>query len=259
MLSLLPSFISCKGHAHLKPTLSPTGCHVPVSLPSANPVALFSIPNLPELQASGTLLGHFPLSCQYSVCWLLLFLCLPPKRKSRQDPLLLTLAPSRTTFTSRLPLQEAFPGTNPNPSPRHPAKPQGQDSPRAVHSSAAPEPALPVAAGTEALAAAESAAERKAATAGRGAVGCGPVGTGPAKGEALRLAPSAQLWTQTIGSYTHGPSLQREMLRSNAHSQAMPKLRPLLAPRPGTPAPCVSTPHLYPDAPPSRISSKVTV
>lgn len=125
MLSLLPSFISCKGHAHLKPTLSPTGCHVPVSLPSANPVALFSIPNLPELQASGTLLGHFPLSCQYSVCWLLLFLCLPPKRKSRQDPLLLTLAPSRTTFTSRLPLQEAFPGTNPTPSPGHSAKPQG--------------------------------------------------------------------------------------------------------------------------------------
>lgn len=40
-------------------------------------------------------------------------------------PLLLTLAPLRTNLTSRLPIQEAFPGTNPTPTLQHPTKPQG--------------------------------------------------------------------------------------------------------------------------------------
>lgn len=76
--------------------------------------------------------------------------------------------------------------------------PQGQDSPPAVRSAAAPGPGLPVVAGTAALAAAGSVAERRAAAAGHGAGGCGPEGTGLARGEGQLLVPLAQLWRQTI-------------------------------------------------------------
>lgn len=119
----------CKGHTHLKPKPPHTIIH---QLPCSGTLTITKASGLflhiqppwpPSFWDTAVTLSS---SYQYSV-WLAA--ALPLLASKIQDlakiPLLLTLAPLRTNLTSRLPTQEAFPGTSLTLTLQHPTKPQG--------------------------------------------------------------------------------------------------------------------------------------
>lgn len=112
-------FPSCKGHSHLHP---PPPSPISSSILIIKSSSLFLLPSCPDLPSLletamtlSPLLSILSLSgcCSSSAC-------LQNARPCQDSP-----APLRTNLTSRLPIQEGFPGTNPTPTLQHPTKPQG--------------------------------------------------------------------------------------------------------------------------------------